>query len=102
MDSKIVNESPKVALISNFEDSESRRKESQSDMGDWDRITSESQKAILSGVDPNSFLSKRESKEDPIPEELNETSQEILEIWEEDGVVLEDNIASFKGPMKQY
>ena len=71
---KIVNESPKVALI----ETSDRRKSS--DLQDWDRITSESQRAILSGAEPNSFFSKRDSKEEIIPEEFADVQEEILEI----------------------
>ena len=72
----MVNESPKVALMSKSNSIDSERPE----MTDWDRMAAENSRAILSGVvDPSQFMSKRESKEDPIPDDVDEHDEEEAE-----------------------
>ncbi len=38
-------------------------------MSDWDKMA---KTAVMQGVDPSTFISSRESKEDPVPDERKE------------------------------
>ena len=72
-------------------------------MSDWDKMTSEAKNAVLQKIDSNTFISNRESKEDPVPDERKENelashfnnSDALKKKRAEENVIMEKNYYSW-------